>query len=372
MNAPSSHPHPLANSRDNSSIPNPAEATISSRLAAPKQLLVIVLTTILIASIADQGIAKVIGYGIGATYRRVGPKVGPQVFCAGSSDLQYSLAWPEISKRLGQGIEHTNVAGSSPEMWEKFQLDAKNIDTTIVGISVHNLNEYRISRGFASMVPLIQTIRDLRESGTTWQVSRRVLSEYPMGYLRMLFPTAGDQDVFLVGIRRVVRQRLGLASASADAARVLALPNDDLLDFGADEQKLSDLPRDQVLRRLSLMRSDNRGMFSFKGSKEIALRRILDRARQQGRVFVVVLPLSPDYIREFMTPNVTQEFEAVIAEVRHSFPTAIVVRLDNVPTLQSDDNFTDFVHMNSLGRAIATSIFIEQLNPSPDQLALTK
>src|SRR5262249_32455918 len=152
-----------------------------------------------------------------------------------------------------------NVAGSTPEIWEVFQRAATNVNTTIVGISVYDLNEYRISQGLGYIVPLPQTIQDLRESGATYQFSRRVLSEYPLAYLLLLFPTAGNSDAFLVGVRRTVRERLGLLAATEDRARVLALPREPLMDFGKDEEKFTNMPRDRVLRRLSVLRSENRG-----------------------------------------------------------------------------------------------------------------
>jgi len=335
---------------------------VLAQRSTKKELLFIVLTALIIASIANHLIAVSLGYGIGASYRRIGPTTGPQVFCVGSSVLYYSLGWPAISEQLGQGIEHTNVAGSSPEIWEVFQRVATNVNTTIVGISPYDLNEHRISREFATFVPLAQTIENLRGADDGWQYSGRLLSEYPMAYLRLLFPTAGDSQAVLVGMRRLARQRLRLASAGEDQARVLALPPPPLMDFGVDDGRLSDLPRDRVLRRLSLVRTENRGMHAFNGPKQVALRRILDRASRQGRVILVVLPVSRDYL-ELLTAKEMEEFENVVDQTARYISGATVIRLDRVSALQSDDKFIDFVHMHSDGRAIATKILLEQIQP---------
>lgn len=324
-------------------------------------LLVVAAATIAISALANHLLAASLDIGIGATYRRIGPISGPQVLCVGSSVLQTSLNWARVSELVGQGIEHTNVAGSTPEIWDVFQRQAANIDTTIVGISPYDLNDYHMSRAHGAFVPIDQTVRDLQESGATWELSRRVLSTYPMAYVRQLFPTAGDSDAVLVGVRRLARQALRLSTASEDAARVLAFPKEPLLAFGGDEAKMSDLTRDRVLRRLSLLRRENQGMHAFKGPKEVVLRRILNRARHLGRVFLVVLPVSSDYRREFLPPNTVREFEQAVAVAQTQVPDAVVVRLDRVPQLMSDDYFTDFVHLNSAGRSIATEVFTESI-----------
>lgn len=326
-----------------------------------RRLLLGALTVVTVAAIANHVLAALIGVGIGATYRRIGPVGGPQVLGVGSSVLQYSLAWRDVSRLLGRGIEHTNVAGSTPEIWEVFQRQAANIDTTIVGISPYDLNEHRITRGYASFVPLGQTLKDLRESGTTRGLSRRVLAEYPLAYTRLLFPAVGNSDAVLVGVRRITRQTLGLSGASEDAASVLVLPKGPLLDFGDDSAKLSDLSRDRVLRRLSLLRAENRGLHAFQGLKQLALRRILARASQLGELIVVVAPVSNAYRHAFLPPDVVTEFEYELAEELKRVPKAVVVRLDRVPDLQSDDVFGDFVHLNGAGRVVATRVFAKSL-----------
>ena len=70
---------------------------------------------------------------------------------------------------------------------------------------------------------------------------------------------------------------------------------------------------------------------------------------------MVVLPVAPLYDREFLNDEVKRNFEQRIAEVQAAFPAAQIVRLDQVPALQSDDLFTDPVHLNGAGRDVATA-----------------
>jgi hypothetical protein len=341
-----------------------------SRLSSGTQLAFIALLTILVAAAADRVIAASIGFydpGSDAAYRRIGPSTGPQVFVAGSSVLQFALSWQDISTLLGQGIENWGVPASSPDIWEVSQGLAANVNRTIIGISLYDLNEYHLADSRANIVSFTQTIRDLRESGASWQFSRRVLSQYPLAYVRKVFPTAANSDEVLVGIRGLLRERLGLASASEDRDRALVLPSEPVLEFGKVSTKLSDWPQGKLLRRLSLMRGDNRGAHLFNGPKQVALRRMLARAHQQGSVIIVVLPVSSDYLHEFITPKATEDFESTLMDAQRIVPDTTIVRLDRVPAFQSDEYFSDFVHLNSAGRAVATEAFMKQLTASAGQ-----
>ena len=88
---------------------------------------------------------------------------------------------------------------------------------------------------------------------------------------------------------------------------------------------------------------------------------MLVRGREQGDVIIVVLPVSSDYLREFITPQIEQDFEDMLNKLRTIVPGGIVIRLDQLRAFESDDVFSDFVHLNSSGRNIATAAFISQL-----------
>lgn len=328
----------------------------------------VVCATLLLASVGSHLVAGWIGLPKpGAAFRRIGPPGGPQVFCAGSSLLQFGLAWPEISKALGQGMENWGVGGSSPSEWEMSQTLATNANLMIIGVSVYDLNEYHLANSRANVVPLSQTIQDLWRSGVSRQFSKRLLSQYPLAYLRELFPTAGNSDSVLVGLRRKIPAKLRASAAAEDSANAMVVPKAAVMEFGASTEKLSDWPVAKKLRRLALMRSETQGAHTFDGPKLLAFQRMLQRAQACGSNIVVVLPVAPLYAHEFLTPEVNRNFEKSLADVQHAFPDALFVRLDQVAELQSDDYFSDPVHMNGAGRDIATEVFLKALKPHRPQ-----
>jgi hypothetical protein len=295
------------------------------------------------------------------TCRRIGPQNGPQVFCVGSSVVQFGLGWPEISEALGQGIIGCTLLGSSPAEWESALSLVNKANPVIIGVSISDLNESYLCEFRANFVPIMQTMRDLRQAHSDWQFSKRVLSQYPLTYLRILFPTVGKSDRVLVGARRKLLDLAGLPPTAHDQANFLVLPKGGVLKFGYSTVKLSALPANQVLRRLAGLRNEIHGVHRFDGPKKLAFFRMLDRAQQWGRVIVVIMPVAPMYSREFVTTEVAGSFENVLAEARRAAPHARFVRLDQLPALNSDDYYTDFVHMNGAGRQIATEAFLKQL-----------
>jgi hypothetical protein len=295
------------------------------------------------------------------TYRRIGPAEGPQVFIAGSSDLQFALSWAEISKALGEGMENWGSAGTTPTEWEMSQAWAKNTNLMIIGLSIYNLNENALCDYKPKVVPITQTIHDLWQSGAGWQFSGRLLSQYPMAYLQALYPTAGRSEALLVAARRKFRLLTGRPLSGFDA-NFLVLRNQPVLDFGDSTERVSDWPRDKLLRRLDAVRATVGGAGSFDGPKRLALQRMLERARKKGRIIIVVLPVSDAYTRAFVTLGVVRGFEASLQQARKSAPDAEFMRLDEVPGLSSDDYFTDFVHLNTAGRQIAKVAFVSWLN----------
>jgi hypothetical protein len=299
------------------------------------------------------------------TYRRIGPTNGPQVFIAGSSDLQFALSWSEVSKALGEGMENWGSAGTTPTEWEISQRWASdNTNLMIIGLSIYDLNENTLCDYKPSVVPITQTIRDLWQSRSRWQFSARSLSQYPMAYLQMLFPTAGRSEAFLVAARRKLRLLTGRPLSGNDA-NFLVLRNQPVLDFGESNDKLSNWSADKLLRRLDSVRGSFGDAYSFEGPKKLALQRMLGRADKRGGIIVVVLPLSEAYMQALVTPGVAHRFEAALQEVRDSVPEAEFMRLDKVPGLTSNEYFIDFVHLNATGRRVATDDFVAWLKQRP-------
>ena len=171
------------------SIPRRVVCGLSLGMPEKARFLLVVSFALLIAIVFNYRVAFWIKLPTNhtATYRRIGPETGPQVFCAGSSLLQFGLAWPEVSETLDQGIESWGMAASTPSEWEVFQNLASNTNLMIIGVDVYDLNEYHLCEGHASVVPLAQTILDLWQSSTDWQFSKRLLSQYPLSTCKSYF-----------------------------------------------------------------------------------------------------------------------------------------------------------------------------------------
>jgi hypothetical protein len=295
------------------------------------------------------------------TYRRIGPQEGPQVLVAGSSLLLFGISWPLVSQARDQGVESWGLGGSAPPVWEVFQARARNIDFTIIGVSTFDLNEHHMCDLCGTLVPLTQTIRDLWDTQPGWEFSKRLLAQYPLFYIRIPFPTAGRTDTVLVGLRRKLPTILRPSSVADDRERATVLPTEAVLTFGGSTERLSDWPAARTLRRLANLRSENRGRHLFRGPKSQAFRRMLQRAQADGRVAVIVMPVSPTYAREFLTSDVLNQFETALATVHRDFPETRFIRLDQVSALRSDSLFSDLVHLNGDGRRIADAEFLQSL-----------
>jgi hypothetical protein len=292
-------------------------------------------------------------------YWHVGPERARQsAFLAGSSLAGYALELGRISGELNLKIEGWGVAASSPSEWEQFQSRARETTLTILVVSAYDLNEFFLSDFRADVVPLGQTIEDLWHSGADWSYSKRLLSSYPLSYLRELYPTAGRSDGVMVGIREKLN-RMGPAIFSMESESSPTLTFNEASSLQDKKtQKVTNWSPARILRRLAVLRSLSQGKHGFDGPKKLALLRMLRWAKQRGHTVVVVLPVSPIYAKEFLTSEANREFEAALAEAQHSVPEVNWIRLDQVNELNSNEYFVDFVHMNSYGKMIATEEFL--------------
>jgi hypothetical protein len=236
----------------------------------------------------------------------------------------------------------------------------------LIGVSVYDLNEHHVAERRANFVPLAQTVRDLRDSNADWELSTRLLNQYLFSYARLLFPTAGYTDKTHVGLRAKARAMLRLPSAAEDRENALVLPSEAILQFGDSTTRVSNWDDARMLRRLALLRSENRGRHAFDGPKHLAFKRMLSLARSRGDIIMVVLPVTEAYAREFMTPDDSARFEEGLNDAVSVAPATRIIRLDRVPGLMSHEYFSDLVHLNAAGREIATSSFLNALDGSVD------
>ena len=282
------------------------------------------------------------------------------VFMAGSSLAGDGLSWRRISDERKLRIEGWGVAGSSPSELERFQFLATQAKLTIIVVSAYDLNEHFLSDFRADIVPFGQTIRDLWQSQSDWSFSKRLLSQYPISYLRMVFPTAGRSDGVMVGLReKVIKLAYAGFSLESEAGPTLSLNNSTLIqDY--KKERITNWSPGRMLRRLAALRSSCQGKHRFDGPKKLALLRMLRQAQKQGRALVVVLPVSPAYEKELLAPEVRREFQEALTDIGHSMPEVYWVRIDEVKKLNSNDYFWDLVHMNVDGQNIATEVFLRK------------
>ena len=73
---------------------------------------------------------------------------------------------------------------------------------------------------------------------------------------------------------------------------------------------------------------------------------------------MVVLPVSPIYVKEFLPPAVSRQFEESLFDLERRVPQANWFHLEKLPALNSNQYFWDFVHMNADGQQIATDAFL--------------
>jgi hypothetical protein len=276
--------------------------------------------------------------------------------------MEDGLSFELISDILGRGIQTWFVPGSSPSEWEPLQRRVPDAEITLIGVSPYDLNEQILCDYHANVVPLKQTIEDLWQSGVELQYSRHVISQYPMMYLRMLFPTAGRSQ----GVMGRIREQLGRLLGLSVAMEIEAGPVVPTGKASTKSEKISNWSQGRMMRRIAAMRDDFQGKLSFAGPKNLALIRMLRNGQQQGLTVVAVLPVSPAFTKAFLTPEVSIQFESALSGIQLSVPEAHWIRLDRESSLNSNDYFWDLVHMNMFGQKIATEIFLRELKTLSD------
>jgi hypothetical protein len=322
------------------------------------QLLLILCAVVVVCSAVSH--VAVRWLGIKSTwggYVRYGAENGkPMTILHGSSLAYDGVDWTQISDTLGGATESWATAGSSPAEWEVLHGRSPDVNRAFIVVSPYDLNEYWLCDFRADIVPLSQTILDLQKARLDWEQSKRILSQYPRMFVRKLFPSVGRSDGIMVGIRVKLQNLMGRSVAGAGEATKFGGPGK-----SENKERVSDWSEARLQRRLVLMRSACQGKHAFEGPKKLALLRLLRRAETQGQAVLVVMPVSPIYHREFLTPVVMQEFEAALIDVQGVCPQVKVVRLDQLPGLNQNDLFSDTVHLNMYGQQIATEALLGQV-----------
>src|SRR5207249_7911694 len=119
--------------------------------------------------------------------------------------------------------------------------------------------------------------------------SERVISQYPITWLRVLFPTLGRSRGIMGDLRIKI---INLIKPSSHTSESEAGPT---IKFGketADDeykrQRMSDWSESKIIGKVVAMSVGFQGAHSFNGPKRLAFERMLQYADQRGRTFVVV------------------------------------------------------------------------------------
>jgi hypothetical protein len=296
------------------------------------------------------------------------PNGRPPAFLAGSSLANYGISWQQIAGKVDMEIRAWGIAGGSPFEWEQFQKKVPDAGTTFIVVSAYDLDESMICDFRADLVPMSDTIKTLLTIHADWDYSERALSQYPMTWLRTLFPTLGRSRGIMGDLRIKIKNAIWPSAGTSETA---AGPT---LKFGQTDpddeykkQRISDWSKSKMAGKIIAMRAFFHGSQSFCGPKKLAFERMLQYADQRGRTVVVLLPVSASYSKEFMLPEAVHKFEDALAEAQSSAPRAQWFRVDQVPAFSSDENFCDLVHMNIFGQKTITEAFLAWLKPPARQ-----
>ncbi len=280
----------------------------------------------------------------------------------GSSLIFFGLNWDNISQTWCRPIEAVRVPSASTCELEVLHPRMPKSNLLILGVSKYDLNEHFICDYRADIVPVSHAVRSMLDSGMNWAFMKRALGQYPLFYLRKLFPTAGHSMTIMVGFRTKIK---ALSGKGAVPAKVEEKSESNLHPAPPEAStKIQDWDRGRTMRNLSALRVSCQAKHTYDGPKHLAFEKMLRRGVQDGKVVVVVLPVSPPYEEEFGTPEVNQRFEASLAAARRCAPEAVWIRLDKMPELQSKNYYWDLVHLNVDGQKIATEAFLKEMNAS--------
>jgi hypothetical protein len=324
---------------------------------SPRQLALVFLAAVVISAFGSHLLASWLKIKTTAAQPFVfgKPNGKAPAFLAGSSIMAYGISWEQISTQLDMEIKVWGIAAGSPIEFEQFQKQVPEARTTFIVVSPVDLDEAVVSDFRAAIVPLGQTIQTLRETHANWKDSMHALNQYPLTWLRILFPTLGRSR----GIMGMLRQNAAnwVKPSSGTSAR-MAGPTISFDKGTADDeykrQRMSDWPESKVIGKLVAIQLDFQGPHSFNGIKQSAFSRMLQYGLQRGRTIVIVMPVSPAYSKEFMPPETAKKFEQAIIELQQGAPQSEWLRIDQLPGLVKAENFCDLDHLNVFGRQIAT------------------
>lgn len=327
--------------------------------AARWKLVRVVVTTLLVTSIASKSLAyllhiqdpRVEHVTFGTAFS------GPPILVLGSSVTFFGISLPKVAEAVHTPVTVRSIGAASPAELEPLQREVPDPKMTLIGVSIFDLNEQNLSPAKPLLVPFVRSAIDLYQSKTSWRQSKRLLSAYPVQWVRYLFPTAGRSPEVMVGLRDFLAAVTHRARSEESPTKLL-LTSEDV----SRPEKITDWNEARLLRRLAELRVSGLDENVFAGPKELALDRVLQRAfSKEGGATIMVLPVSPPYYHAFVNEDSATRFERALQKRQEQFPTLKILRLDKEPALHEPAVFWDLVHLNDDGRRLATSLLLKQL-----------
>jgi hypothetical protein len=318
------------------------------------------LTALALSSLATHAIIRALGI---VTFAMPFPPSGTNylstpLVAAGSSLITYGLDWDRVAREFSRPVKILATPAASPCELELLAAAVPTNAATILGIAASDMDEEVLSDFRSENVPLARTWQDLRESHADGTLARRTLGQYPLRYLRVLYPTAGRSTGVLVGFRQAARAFIHRHASSISEP----LPTFNNA-AGWPTNKISDWDSGRLLRNTSQQRGLSAERHSFDGPKRLALERMLRVALARGKAIIVVMPNSPIYNHDVINDSIEAEFQKELGEIAREFPAVQWIRLDQIPALQSDALYWDLVHLNADGRPVASNELLRQLKP---------
>ena len=279
----------------------------------------------------------------------------------GSSLSTFAVDWAEVARDIDEPVLMVGFPGGSPVEFESVLEGGTDAGVIVLGVSVYDLDEGYLSDFRSVTTSLRSSVRDLAQSDRSWSYSKRVLSQYPMQYLRFFFPTVGRSTGVMVGLRTKLNTLLrwmGQRSNGTTEREGLTLTMD---TTASGSEPLSDWTEGRRLRNISRLRVAARGQNGFNGPKSLALERIIGRAAVGARLLVIVLPVSPTYSQALVDEEELRSFETLVDRITSDHPEVTLARIDEIESLRSDAVFWDLIHLDTAGRDIATRRILEEV-----------
>lgn len=171
--------------------------------------IVLSLVVVGVCAFASHSLAAWLGIKIERPeWRAFGGTAGEPIIVLGSSLTFFGFDWGRVAEATGSTVRGMGVPAASPAELEPFLPQESSRKPLVIGISAFDMIESSISDFRAEVVPFSRTMADLWAIRAGGEDAKRVISQYPMRGVRLIFPTAGRSLAVMVGLRAKGREML--------------------------------------------------------------------------------------------------------------------------------------------------------------------